>query len=490
LPSTQTISQSAVKAGTLLKLSETTMLLTITASFSPATDLGYLLHKNPSRAQSIDLGFGKAHVFYPEIRPERCTAALLLEVDPIGLVRGRHGPAGADRKLEEYVNDRPYAASSFLSVAMARVFSSAMAGISKERPELAARELPLQAHLAALPCHGGEALLRRLFEPLGYRLNITQALLDESHPEWGLSPYFSVTLGADRRLADLLTHIYVLVPVLDDDKHYWVGDDEVEKLLRRGEGWLDSHPERDLIVRRYLRHQRSLARAALERLTAEEEREAETLEAEHTVEEQRLEGRIRLGEQRIGAVLAVLKQSSACRILDLGCGEGHLLAALLKEKSFEEIVGMDVSHRSLERASDRLRLERMPERQRERVRLLHGSLMYRDRRLEGYDAAALVEVIEHLDPPRLRAMERNVFEFARPRTVVVTTPNSEYNVRFEGLPAGRFRHRDHRFEWTRAEFEQWAQDIGGRFGYEPRFLPIGNEDAAVGAPTQMAVFSR
>ena len=466
------------------------MLLTITASFSPATDLGYLLHKNPSRAQSTDLGFGTAHVFYPEVNPERCTAALLLEVDPIGLVRGRRGPAGADRKLEEYVNDRPYAASSFLSVAMARVFSSAMAGTCKERPELAARELPLEAHLAALPSHGGEMLLRRLFEPLGYRLEVTQAALDGSHPEWGASPYFSVTLSAKRRLAELLTHLYVLVPVLDDDKHYWVGDDEVKKLLRRGAGWLDSHPERELIVRRYLRHQRSLARTALERLTAEEQPQSDALESEHAVEEQRLESRISLGEQRIGAVLAVLKQLGSRRVLDLGCGEGHLLGALLKEKSLDEIVGMDVSHRSLERASDRLRLERMPERQRERVRLLHGSLMYRDRRLEGYDAAALVEVIEHLDLPRLHAMERNVFEFAQPRAVVVTTPNREYNVRFEGLPAGRFRHRDHRFEWTRAEFEQWARDIGERFGYRPRFLPVGNEDAAVGAPTQMAVFSR
>ena len=466
------------------------MLLTITASFSPATDLGYLLHKNPSRAQSMDLGFGKAHVFYPEINPERCTAALLLEVDPIALVRGRRGPAGADRKLEEYVNDRPYAASSFLSVAIARVLASAMAGTSKERPVLAASELPLEAHLTALPCRGGEALLRRLFEPLGYRLDATQAQLDELHPEWGMSAYFSVTISARKRLADLLTHLYVLVPVLDDDKHYWVGDDEVEKLLRHGEGWLDSHPERDLIVRRYLRHQRSLARAALERLTAEEEPQADTLASDRAAEEYQLEGRIGLGEQRVGAVLAMLKQSGARRVLDLGCGEGHLLAALLKEKPFDEIVGMDVSHRSLERASDRLRLEHMPDRQRERVRLIHGSLMYRDRRLEGYDAAAVVEVIEHLDPPRLRAMERNVFEFARPRTVVVTTPNSEYNVKFEGLAAGRFRHRDHRFEWTRAEFDRWARDIGERFGYEPRFLPVGNEDAAVGAPTQMAVFSR
>ncbi len=268
------------------------MILTITASFSPASDLGFLLHKNPSRAQSTDLGFAKAHVFYPETGSERCTAALLLEVDPIGLVRKRSGPSGADRKLEEYVNDRPYAASSFLSVALARVFSSAMAGTSKDRPELAQRELPLEAHLAALPCRDGQALLHRLFEPLGYRLEVKQPPLDETHPEWGMSPYFSVTLRAHRRLCDLLTHLYVLIPVLDDDKHYWVGDDEVEKLLRRGAGWLDSHPERDLIVRRYLRHQRSLARTALDRLTAEEEPEADSLAAEHTAEERTLEGQI------------------------------------------------------------------------------------------------------------------------------------------------------------------------------------------------------
>jgi 3' terminal RNA ribose 2'-O-methyltransferase Hen1 len=466
------------------------MLLTITASFSPATDLGYLLHKNPSRAQSMDLGFGTAHVFYPESKPERCTAALLLEVDPIGLVRGRRGPAGADRKLEEYVNDRPYAASSFLSVAIARLFASAMAGVSKERPDLSARELPLEVHLTALPCNGGEGVLRRLFEPLGYQLDAARAPLDESHPEWGMSRYFSVTLRASRRVADLLTHIYVLIPVLDDDKHYWVGDDEVEKLLRRGAGWLDSHPERELIVRRYLRHQRSLTRAALERLTAEEEPEVDAHAAEYAAEEQTLEQRISLEEHRISAVLSVLKQSGARRVLDIGCGEGHLLAALLKDKLFDEIVGMDVSHRSLERASDRIRLERMSERQRERIRLIHGSLLYRDGRLKDYDAASLVEVIEHLDLPRLRAMERNVFEFARPRTVIITTPNREYNVRFEGLPAGSFRHRDHRFEWTRAEFERWARDIGQRFGYEPRFISIGNEDSTVGAPTQMAVFSR
>lgn len=466
------------------------MLLTITASFSPATDLGYLLHKNPYRPQSTELPFGVAHIFYPETGADRCTAALMLEVDTLALVRNRSGPAGAGQQLKEYVNDRPYAASSFLSVAIARLFAPAMAGKSSERPELAARELPLEVTVGAIPSRGGEHLLRRLFEPLGYELDVVRAALDESRPEWGDSPYFSLTLKAKRRLSELLTHLYVLIPVLDDDKHYWVADDEIEKLLRRGEGWLQAHPERELIVRRYLRHQRSLTRAALERLTAEEEPEAEEHVVERAAEEQSLERPLRLGQQRIGAVIAALKQSASRRVLDLGCGEGNLVAALVKEKMFEEIVGMDVSHRSLERASERLGLDRMPERQRQRIRLIHGSLMYRDRRLEGYDAASLVEVIEHLDPARLRAMERAVFEFARPQTVVITTPNVEYNVKFEGLPAGRLRHRDHRFEWTRAQFQQWAGAIGARFGYEPRFLGVGNEDAALGAPTQMAVLRR
>src|SRR6266576_2835336 len=464
------------------------MLLTLTTTHSPATDIGYLLRKNPSRLQSFSLSFGKAHVFYPEATPGRCTVSLLVDVDPVGLVRNRRGPAGEGGALEQYVHDRPYAASSFLSVALADVFGSALSGKSKERPELADTPLPLCVKFSALPCRGGEEFLRKLFEPLGYTVSARRLPLDEKFPDWGESSYFQVEMDARLPLQQLLSHLYVLVPVLDNDKHYWVSDDEVEKLLRHGEGWLASHPEREAITRRYLKHQRSLVDDALTQLADESELNPDAVAEMHAQEEEAIERNISLNEQRLGSVLAALKSTGAARVLDLGCGEGRLLQALLKEKQFTEIVGMDVSHRALEIAHDRLHYDRLPPVQKERLRLLHGSLIYRDQRLAGFDAAVVVEVIEHLDAPRLAAFERVLCECAKPKSIVITTPNREYNVKWETLPAGKFRHRDHRFEWTRAEFQAWANRVAARFDYNVRFLPVGPEDLAVGSPTQMGVF--
>ncbi len=464
------------------------MLLTLSTTHAPATDLGYLLAKHPGRLQTFELSFGKVHVFYPEAGQERCTAAVLLDVDPVALSRGRTGTGGPP--LEPYVNDRPYVASSFLSVAIAQVLGSALAGRCKERPELADTPIPLRAQLAALPCRGGEVLLRSLFEPLGYTVEATRHSLDPHFPEWGDSAYFAVTLTGTVRLRELLGHLYVLVPVLDDQKHYWVGEDELEKLLRHGEGWLSTHPARDAIASRYLKHRRSLAREALARLTIEERADPEAADAAGNSEEAAVETPLRLNDQRIAAVIAQLKASGATRVLDLGCGEGNLVSALLKERQFGEIVGVDVSHRSLEIASERLRLDRMSDRERARVKLLHGALTYRDRRLEGFDAAVVVEVIEHLDPARLDAFARVLFGFAQPGTVILTTPNAEYNSIWPSLPAGSVRHRDHRFEWTRAEFHRWAEATAAQYGYAVAFHLIGPEDPSFGPPTQMGVFSR
>ncbi len=451
------------------------MLLTITTTHHPATDLGYLLHKHPDKLQNFELAFGRAHVYYPEASEARCSAALLLEIDTVALTRRAPGDAGF--ALKPYVNDRPYVASSFMSVAIARVFGSALGGSSKGREALVEKALPLTLTLASLPCRGGEGLLERLFAPLGYSVSATRHPLDEAFPAWGEGPYFDVTLHATLPLYRALRHLYVLIPVLDDDKHYWVGGDEVRKLLEKGEGWLADHPEKSLIARRYLKHQRGLTKAALGEL--------ETADGDDALETE-AETKLGLHEQRLARVHELLKASGATRVVDLGCGEGKLLRKLLKDAQFAEVVGMDVSHRALARAE--ARLERLPERVRARARLLHGSLLYRDARLGGFDAAALVEVVEHLDPFRLAAFERTVFAFARPRIVVLTTPNAEYNAMWPSLPAGGFRHRDHRFEWTRAEFRSWAERVAETYHYKVDTGGVGPEDEAVGAPSQVAVF--
>ncbi|WP_194837555.1 3' terminal RNA ribose 2'-O-methyltransferase Hen1 [Nocardia sp. XZ_19_369] len=616
------------------------MLLTITCTPPedadwPATDLGFLLHKNPDRVQAFEQSYGTAHVVYPEATAARCTVALVLEIDPIRLVRGR-SRGTPDFSLGQYVNDRPYAASSLLSVAIGAVFRTALHGRCTLRPELAQTALPLRIELPAVPCRGGAEVAERVFAPLGWAVTATPLPLDPAFPEWGDSHYLRLELSGTVRLADALSHLYVLLPVLDGAKHYWLAADEVDKLIRAGGGWLAEHPERGWITRRYLARRQSLVRTALARLAELDEVEPELLDAVEEVDDAEAvassdlaagrsetgsapaqvasgesgsaqtrpvtegdsteidtagkaaagpggrvdtsasdprgggeiaagyvadlastvagahemtvagvtdtdaagahdmaaagvpdmaaagvpdlaatggsdlaatggsdlaatgaadlaetpPGTVSLAVARRAAVRAALHEVGARRVLDLGCGEGTLLRELLSDRIFTEIVGVDVSMRALHIAERKLRLERMPERVAQRLTLRQGALTYTDARLRGYDAAVLMEVIEHVDPPRLGALEHAVFAAAAPGAVLVTTPNAEVNVRFEGLAAGAFRHADHRFEWTRAEFAAWADGVAARYGYSVRFVPIGVVDAEFGAPTQMAVFSK
>ncbi|MEV0908185.1 3' terminal RNA ribose 2'-O-methyltransferase Hen1 [Streptomyces hokutonensis] len=477
------------------------MFLTISTTGTPelpATDLGFLLHKHPEKAQAFSTSYGQAYVLYPEADAGRCTAALLLEVDAVALVRrgkGKGRGGAPDAALAQYVNDRPYAASSLLAVALSAVFSSAMRGVCNARPERAARPLPLRIEVPALPARGGTDLVQKLFAPLGWTVTAQPVALDAEFPEWGDSRYVSLVLESETlTLAEALRHLYVLLPVLDDAKHYWVAPDEVDKLLRAGEGWLPAHPQQKLITSRYLSRRWSLTREAMERLELVRLAEADDSDVEEIdnavePETETEEKPTPLAVQRRDAIVEALKASGAGRVLDLGCGQGQLVQALLKDTRFTEIVGVDVSMRALTIAARRLKLDRMGERQSSRVQLFQSSLAYTDNRLKGYDAAVLSEVIEHLDLPRLPALEYAVFGAARPRTVVVTTPNVEYNVRWETLPAGHVRHGDHRFEWTRAEFGEWAAKVAGRHGYEVEFVPVGPDDPEVGPPTQMAVFS-
>ncbi len=458
------------------------MLLTLTCEAPTATDLGYLLHKNPANLFDKELSFGRVRVFYPEVSEGRCTAALLLEVDPIALVRGKSAT------LDQYVNDRPYVASSLMSVALAEVFGSALGGRSKDRPERVGETMNLRAMLAAVDCDAGEPLIRRLFEPLGYTVRIERAPLDPQSPSWGESDLYTVTIEGAQTVQNLLAHLYVLIPVLDNAKHYYVDEAEIDKLMRRGEGWLASHPDKELITSRYLVYRRPYIRAALEQMREE----AVADETAQEAEEEQVEQPVRLNEARLQMALAAVRGRTpqARRVIDLGCGEGRMLRYLLDERGIDEVVGMDVSSRALEWAAKNLDLDRMPERRRARLKLIQGSLVYRDERLANFDVALLMEVIEHIDPPRLATLEQVVFRFARPSRVVVTTPNAEYNVLWPGLPAGRFRHRDHRFEWTRARFQAWAQGVAETYRYAVAFQGIGPENPTHGCPTQMAIFDR
>lgn len=486
-------------------LIELTLTAPAQADYS-ARDLGYLLHKNPETLHARDTNAGESTVFFTSVSDAATRCVMHLDVDPVALVRGR-SPA-ADGLLDQYVNDRPYVANSFLSVAIGRTFGQSLSGKSKHRQTLADRALPFEVRVTPVAVSGGAEIVHDLFAPLGYEIALE--VLDDT-TERGI---FDLRLSHEGVLLKaLLSHLYVLVPVLDNEKHFFIDRDEVDNLLAKGEGWLADHPAKSLIMKRALRHRRSLVNNALARLSEMDVAEPDTGEDDGNTDvpngaaaepegsagveasaakpergEAALEKPIRLHDLRLDTVVEVLKAHRAARVLDLGCGEGKLIRRLMKERGFTKIVGVDPSVRSLEIAARRLNLLKGGAALRERITLQLGSLTYGDRRWDGFDAAALVEVIEHLEPERLSALEMSLFGIARPHLVIVTTPNRDYNALFESLPAGEFRHADHRFEWSRAEFAEWAEPLATRNGYDVEISPLGPLDEACGAASQMAVF--
>ena len=468
------------------------MLLSITSHSPAATDLGYLLHKNPANVHTADLSFGKATVFYSVAREDECAAHLLVEVDPVALVRSRGARQGG-WALGQYVNDRPYSASSFLSTAISRCFGTALAGRCAQRPELPAKPQDLTIALPSLPMAGSPDRVLELFRPLGYSVEISRPLLDGHFPEWGEARHGNVTLKIHSPLAEVLRHLFVLIPALDSNKHYWIGPDEIDKLVAKGEGWLADHPQRDRITTRYLKFRHSLINEALDRLNPPpDESDLDDGPSGETQDpdEPEVERRMSLHDQRLDRVTEIIREIQPDSVVDLGCGGGKLLIRLLQKTKVPRLLGVDVDSRSLEIAAKRLRLESLPESRRKRITLVQGALTYRDIRIENHDVATLVEVIEHLEPDRLDALERVIFHHARPGTLIVTTPNREYNTLFETLGANELRHPDHRFEWSRAEFREWAERIVADHGYAVRFEGLGGEHVSHGPPSQIAVFTR
>ncbi|MGN1416916.1 MAG: 3' terminal RNA ribose 2'-O-methyltransferase Hen1 [Oscillospiraceae bacterium] len=460
--------------------------MTITYEGQNTQELGYLLHKNPERAQQFELSYGKAYVFYPEVSDERTTAALLLDIDPLDLARGKAG--SRDGGLFDYVNDRPYASTSFMSTAIVRIFGTAMNGRCDKRQELADTPLKLTACLSSLKDNGDTELAKELFEPLGYTVTTERTKLDDCFPEWGMSPYIDLTVSGTVKLSELLNHIYVLIPVFDRQKHYYISEEEIQKLLDHGEGWLAEHPYKEKITRRYFTARRSYARKALDILLSDDVTDEEN--AENTESKEEKEVHTPLNAQRMEAVKNAVLASGASSVIDLGCGECRLTSLLLNEPQIKKVTACDVSVSVLEKAAQRMHLGRMQTYRKDKLTLMQASLTYRDKRFEGYDCACVVEVIEHIEPMRIPAFERAVFEFAAPRTVIITTPNIEYNKNYEHLQENSLRHGDHRFEWTRAQFREWTEHVCEKFGYSCEISGIGDTDEKLGTPTQMGVFTK
>ena len=509
-------------------------MLTITTTHEPATDLGYLLHKHPGKVQEFSLAFGTAHVFYPEATEQRCTAALLMEVDPVRLTRG-NGSGQPGQFLQDYINDRPYAAGSHLSVAIAQVYRTAMAGRCDAMPELAAKPIPLRARVCSVRARYGPELMERFLKPLGYEIETSTLPMDPEFPEWGESHLHNLVIeSGERTLSELLRHLYVLLPrtgqpeaLLDrpgrtgEDAAHGGGlareppgaGDNLEALpgvparvdpagpgatgggRLRGRGHRSGNRSREQ-SRERTKGQKRKSRPpeipegenSADAGAGEAPPEPELAAAAARITESVLEKPMGLHAQRIQAVREEVEAAGARSVLDLGCGDGKLLQELVKLPGIR-LTGLEVSGRHVGTAQRKLRSQAAGPGDQERLKVLHGSLIYQDPRMDGHDAAVAMEVIEHIDPSKLEAFEEVVLGSARPGTLIVTTPNVEYNVLFENMEA-RFRHRDHRFEWTRAEFQQWAEDAAGRRGYAVRFRGIGPGHEAHGCPTQMAVFKR
>lgn len=466
------------------------MILIISAVGKDCQKLSYLLQKSPFVVGEFDVGASfKTYVFFPEYSEERTTCAVMFDMNSIELVKSlkahdRH----ATYSLFDYINDRPYVSSSFTCSIISDVFRSALNGKCREYPDLPNQEFDLSARFY-VSMKTKDDLIKELFEPLGYELSYSteRPPVDSMYEQFGESPYYDVTISRRETVKDLLSHLYILIPILDKMRHYGPSSDEVKKIMKIGDSWLKDHPSKKKIVGRYFGKKKELATSVLDRL--EDQIKDEQRIDENSDDEK--ETRTPLAGQRRKAIIRTLREHNVKTVLDLGCSTGKLSFELIDTPGIVKVTGADISARAIEKAVLEKRIhKKMTEDQKSRLDFVIASAIYRDLRFSAFDAIVLQEVIEHFDSWKLRVAEDVVFKYSGPRVVVVTTPNIEYNVLFENLENGKLRHRDHKFEFTRGQFKEWANRICKQFGYTVSFEDIGEFVENIGTQTQMAVFVR
>jgi 3' terminal RNA ribose 2'-O-methyltransferase Hen1 len=445
------------------------MQLTIQASGDNVQAISYLLAKNPNNLYERNHKGHLVRLFYSKFTETELEVTIFVTPDPIEMVKNNSN----SYDITHYINDREFAVSSIFCSFIRSALGTALNGQPKEE-HLKWVNHPFSFNFEFGPVVSSlsDEKLMNLFEPIGYEVTINRPEIEYSFPIKTKSSARYLSIKGMKTLQEGLRHLFVLIPVIDNYKHYFIDEKEIEKLERYGEGWLEQHPLRDLIYRQALRFKEIYS---LVENSSKDEKKVEPVK------------KVRLNELRYEKIVNAVSQMKPRSVVDFGSGEGKLSVQLGFVEGITEILAVEPSEsaslKALERFNKVKNKEKfvIPE-------LLWGSLFYYDERLKDKDVIILCEVIEHIDETRLpKAMDTLLHDY-QPGALIITTPNREYNELYD--MEEHLRHNDHRFEWTRAEFRQWCTERNYSNDYELLFDGIGEEHPSHGFPTQMCIFKR
>ncbi|MGE6488602.1 3' terminal RNA ribose 2'-O-methyltransferase Hen1 [Paenisporosarcina sp. NPDC076898] len=445
------------------------MQLSIQASGDNVQAISYLLSKNPNNLYERNHKGHLVRLFYSKFTETELEVTIFVTPDPIELVKNNSN----SYDITHYINDREFAVSSIFCSFIRSALGTALNGQPKEEHLMWVNH-PFSFNFEFGPVVSSlsDEKLMNLFEPIGYEVTINRPEIEYSFPIKTKSSARYLSIKGMKTLQEGLRHLFVLIPVIDNYKHYFIDEKEIEKLERYGEGWLDQHPLRDLIYRQALRFKEIYS---LVENSSKDEKKVEPVK------------KVRLNELRYEKIVNTVSQMKPRSVIDFGSGEGKLSVQLGFVEGITEILAVEPSEaaslKALERFNKVKNKEKfvIPE-------LLWGSLFYYDERLKDKDVIILCEVIEHIDETRLPKAMDTLLDDYQPPALIITTPNREYNELYD--MEEHLRHNDHRFEWTRAEFRQWCTERNHSNDYELQFDGIGEEHASHGFPTQMCIFKR
>lgn len=445
------------------------MQLTIQASGDNVKAISYLLSKNPSNLYERNHKGHLVRLFYSKFTETELEVTIFVTPDPIELIKNNSN----SYDITHYINDREFAVSSIFCSFIRSALGTALNGQPKEEHiKWVDHPFPFTFEFGPVVSTLTDEKLMNLFEPIGYEVTINRPEIEYSIPIKTKSSARYISIKGMKTLQEGLRHLFVLIPVIDNYKHYFIDEKEIEKLERYGEGWLEQHPLRDLIYRQALRFKEIYS---LVENSSKDEKKIEPVK------------KVRLNELRYEKIVNTVSEMKPRSVVDFGSGEGKLSVQLGFVEGITEILAVEPSESASLKALERFNKVKNKEKF-VNPELLWGSLFYYDERLKDKDVIILCEVIEHIDESRLpKAMDTLLHDY-QPGALIITTPNRDYNELYD--MEEHLRHNDHRFEWTRAEFRQWCTERNHGNDYELLFDGIGEEHASQGFPTQMCVFKR